>query len=187
MTYHMLRPLSLLAVWPSLAFAQGTNTGTLTIGGQFAIVPPCTGGVIPNTNFTVTSGTAQTVFYNAATCAQKLYITCSPSNLNMPRIVISGGPGNFPLEISLGFGINQSGGDPTPVGHNWGGLDAMGTGGISQFYGGIGGNLVGNVAAKEIFRFDADGQINAGVSANNAGNSGVFLLFTVVLSVLGPL
>lgn len=95
----------------------------------------------------------------------------------MHRIELTGGPpaGSPPVKISLGFAFNELAGDPTSVGNNWGGLDARGLNN-SWFYGGIGGNLTGDINVDQLFRFDAGLYIQASVTAGGSGNGSYFIV-----------
>lgn len=93
---------------------------------------------------------------------------------DMPRITLTGGPVSLPVDVVLGF-ASPSASDPTPAGANWGGLDASSLT-ISKFYGGITGNLTGQVRVDQLFRFDVEGSIQAEVRAGGAGNGGTFIV-----------
>jgi hypothetical protein len=162
----------------SAVFAQGSNSGTVTIEERRRTQPPCNGSTSSQV-FNVVNGTADSVNYNASSCASWIRILVSPSNLNIPRISINL-PGTAPADVTFGQLLDQGGSNPASTGNNWRGLSVSGPG---RFYGGIGGNLIDTVSCDQIFRFDADGQINAGVVATNAGN---FSLFIVEAGSFGP-
>lgn len=138
-------------------------------------------GCVPATQtFSYTDENASTVTktIDLGQCAEKVYIYSSPIGTvsDMHRIRLTGGPvGTSPVAVSLGFVFSQIGSPPTSVGANWGGLDARDLGN-AQFYGGIGGSLVGTINVDQLFRFDANVAIQAEVRAGGAGNGGTFIV-----------
>lgn len=147
-------------------------------------VPPCNG---QRSFFQEYEGTTP-VTINLASCAERVYIYAWPlgSQTDMPRITLTGGPASIPVKISLGFAFNQQDGTPTPVGLHWGGLDASGVA-LSQFYGGINGNLTGSIKTKQLFRFDAGGEISAAVNPTAPGSSDVCVVEAGSISTTGSI
>lgn len=132
---------------------------------------PCCGGVEIDETFPG----GQNRSFQLSSCAIKVVITTSSSSVNIGRLTFTGGPGAWPLEISLGSSFSQAGLPPTPVGNNWAGLDASDIA-QARFYGGVGGNLTGSIIVPELFRFDAGGSIDSLIHADVAGNGGMFFI-----------
>ncbi len=120
------------------------------------------------------------------------------TTLDMPKIILTGGPGasDPPVAVTLGFAFNQGDLPPTKACVNWGGLNTASLA-HSQFYGGISGSLTGELTLGdsgaggtnlgELFRFDASGAINAPIAATNSGSSGVCVIEAASITGTGSL
>ncbi|GDX97984.1 hypothetical protein LBMAG48_03880 [Phycisphaerae bacterium] len=164
---------------PASGQSGGVDTGSIRISEFRRQSPTCT-STVTVALYTITNGVdSPAISYTTSQCAEFVRIVPDPLNLNMPQINVNvASP--IPAEVTLGNSLNQAGGDPASVGHN---LKGIAVSGLGRFYGGISGTLINNVAADQIFRFDADVAINGGVFATNAGN---FSIFVVDAGSYGP-
>ncbi|MCH9057205.1 MAG: hypothetical protein IIB55_01100 [Planctomycetes bacterium] len=120
--------------------------------------------------------------YNMSSCANRVNIEPSNNSVNIGRITLSGGSSVFPVAIYLGNRSTHGfGAPPVKVGNNWAGLNAWQVT-TSVLYGGINGNLTGTIHVEDLDRFDAGGQIQAQVRANDAWPAG----FIVAADSTGP-
>lgn len=98
---------------------------------------------------------------------------------DIPRIIFTGGPSAFPVDIGMGSFIYTD--SPGANGaRNWGGLDASAVStsvSTARFSGAISGNLTGSVTGlDELFRFDVGGTIQGDVRASSPGNGSLFVV-----------
>lgn len=146
--------------------AQTVSAQTFNIRVERATGGACIGGV----EYDADEPANQPFELELSTCANRVKITAD-SGVSIPRITLTGG-GTTAVQISMGTSFLVTNTLPTPVGNDWGGLDASQLE-DSQFYGGIGGDLTGSVLVDHLYYFRAEGDIGAGIVAGAAGVGGV--------------
>ncbi len=161
---------------PWSAAASGPTTVTIEVRNS--------GGIIEVIEV-LDSGEAWTHTITSST--GRINILPSSSTANIGRLTFQGGTNNQDVDVILGSGTALgAGANPNDVGNDWGGLNATGQSANFRLYGGIGGDLTDSILVDQLDRFDAGGEIQALVQADDAF-SVFFLVFADSVSTLGSI
>ena len=114
---------------------------------------------------------------NLSTCADRVNIVTTPvTTVDIGRLVFTGGPSTFPVDIVLGEGeIIQSDNRGTPVGRDWEGMDASLLN-ETRFAGGINGSLIGPIEVHHMYRFDVLGEVRSAIEVESPFPGGILVL-----------
>ena len=171
-----MRCITVLIATIACSLTSPSYSQTFRVVVTRATVTPCIGGVEYDSG-NVASGTNLTI--PLSTCATRINITASGSNVSIGRITLTNGPSLYNVDVIFGTAtsINQQDIQGPTVGGDWAGLDnsGMGVPDRVRMSGTIGGNLTGSVRAGTIFRFDVLGQLQASVHASNSAG-GMFVV-----------
>ncbi len=123
-----------------------------------------------STVYTTTLSGTGSITVSLQNCSSSVSVVINvASGTYIPRIVFSNSPTGSGKRVSVAVGGSFVSSDTRPAtlaGQNWGGLDTSAVSIPVDLYGGINGDLTGDVTVSELYCFEAGGSINSSLTIN---------------------